>query len=350
MVAIATGGSEAPRLRTYESRDIARRLGTITPERLFLNGFPVRNPVAAFNPGMLVDGGYVALYPRIIVGYYKYVSAVVEARISLGDVLDGSVSLNSYSSTLALTPSTKYDLWGVEDPRAYRLGDRHYITYTGRTLGYFNAGGTDRTLPITAIRLEGGWVKLVVHKPPEWLEGRVSNDKNAFIVDRDGGLLLFHRPQLLDGSRMLLASEIQLPPAGSLAEVRPGRSWIVMEPAGFEVKIGWGPPPVRVRGRDYLFLLHGVGRELQAYRVFASLIELSPGEGPVVKAVSRRYLMEPRESYELYGDRPYTVFPCGLELTRWGLLVSYGAADYVVGFALLDLDEVLGELDRGRIY
>ncbi|MEB3860772.1 MAG: glycosidase [Desulfurococcales archaeon] len=349
-MATALGGPEAPSLRLYESRDIARRLGTITPDRLFLNGFPVRNPVAAFNPGMIVDGRDVVLFPRIIVGYYKYVSAVVEARIPLDDILDGSVSMNTYSSTLALTPSTKYDLWGVEDPRAYRLGERLYITYTGRTLGYFNTGGTDRTLPITAARLDGEWEKLVVHKPPEWLEGRVSNDKNAFVAGEGGSLLLFHRPQLLDGSYMLLASQLQLPQAGGMVEVRPGRSWLVMEPASFEVKIGWGPPPVRVRGRDYLFLLHGVGREMQAYRVFAALIELSPGEGPVVKAVTRRYLMEPRESYELYGDRPYTVFPCGLASTRWGLLVSYGGADYVVGFALLDMDEVLGELDRGRIY
>lgn len=88
---------------------------------------------------------------------------------------------------------------------------------------------------------------------------------------------------------------------------------------------------------------------LQAYRVFAALIELHPREGPQVLAVTRRYVMEPRESYEVYGDRPYTVFPCGAVAGKEGLIVSYGGADYVTALALIDLDELLGELDKGRI-
>jgi len=61
--------------------------------------------------------------------------------------------------------------------------------------------------------------------------------------------------------------------------------------------------------------------------------------------------MEPRELYEVYGDRPYVVFPCGASLVDDStLLLSYGAADQFVGLAAIDLDSLFAELDRGRIY
>ena len=84
--------------------------------------------------------------------------------------------------------------------------------------------------------------------------------------------------------------------------------------------------------------------------MFAAEVEFTPGEGPVVRAVTPRYIMAPREPYEVYGDRPYTVFPCGAARIDDKLLVSYGAADYMVAFALIDVDELLAEIDRGRIF
>ncbi|HID41227.1 MAG TPA: DUF137 domain-containing protein, partial [Pyrodictium sp.] len=51
------------------------------------------------------------------------------------------------------------------------------------------------------------------------------------------------------------------------------------------------------------------------------------------------------------GDRPYVVFPCGVvRVDSTTLLLSYGAADQFVGIAAIDLNELLSELDSGRIY
>lgn len=56
--------------------------------------------------------------------------------------------------------------------------------------------------------------------------------------------------------------------------------------------------------------------------------------------------MEPRELYEVYGDRPLVVFPCGLIRIDDKAIVIYGAADFVIGFGELDINEVLGILEK----
>jgi len=59
--------------------------------------------------------------------------------------------------------------------------------------------------------------------------------------------------------------------------------------------------------------------------------------------------MEPRESYEVYGDRPFTVFPCGMCRLDDKLLISYGAADSAAGIGEIDLIRLMEILDSNRI-
>ena len=66
-------------------------------------------------------------------------------------------------------------------------------------------------------------------------------------------------------------------------------------------------------------------------------------------SVSPVYIMEPREDYEIYGDRPYVIFPCGAILVDDSVLVSYGAADSFIGFAWVKLGELMAIMDQGRI-
>ncbi len=354
------GFAEARRIRRLETKDIARRVGAISPDRFFINGFPARHSVAVFNPGLLYDGGdEVLLYPRIIIGYYKYVSAIAEVEVPLEDIENGQVNMNVYSGSLVVSPSSRVDFWGAEDPRVYKLRERRLMTYTGRTVNYFEAGDRDRTLPVTAVKVGSRWLKALVGRPTPQLSDRLVSDKNAFLVDVDGVLFMLHRVHLAPDDFRLLASRlrseamdaIENPPSEGPVEVLAEKDWHVMPHAIFEEKIGWGAPPLRLSGRDYLFLLHGVAREMQVYRVFAAIIELHPREGPIVKAVTPRYIMEPREPYETFGDRPYTVFPCGAErLDDDRILLSYGAADYMAALAIIPVDELMSELDRGRIY
>ena len=97
-------------------------------------------------------------------------------------------------------------------------------------------------------------------------------------------------------------------------------------------------------------LLHSVARDIEAYKLFAEEHEIKKDE-IVINAITPRYIMEPREKYEIFGDRPYTIFPCGLwPINKEEYLISYGAGDYVSGIGLLKLNDLLAELDKGKIY
>jgi predicted GH43/DUF377 family glycosyl hydrolase len=131
---------------------------------------------------------------------------------------------------------------------------------------------------------------------------------------------------------------------GKLREVQVSDTFTVFEPADFEQKLGWATPPVKA-GKESLILLHAVDKETRCYRVLAILIN---AQGRVT-AVTPHYIMEPRKIYEIYGDRPHIVFPCGAQRIDDKILISYGATDSVVGIGEIDLSELMSILDKNRL-
>jgi predicted GH43/DUF377 family glycosyl hydrolase len=333
-------------LRENRTEDIVRRLGVITANRVHLKRYPLDNPVTIFNPSMIVENGVVVIYGRITVGYYTYASAVVEIKIPVEEIYNG-LTLGNYTGEIKVFPDNKFDLYGVEDPRVYEIKGKRFMTYCGRTVDYFNpAIRTERTLPVTALMEDGIWRKICVFRmPPEFREFVIS-DKNAFISEIDGDLKLFHRLHMKDENFYTVMSNVSkdILDFKEFKEVNVENTFHVLEAAEFEDKIGWSTPPIKI-DKEYLFLLHGVDRKTTHYRVFAMLMD-SKME---IKAVSPHYIMEPREIYETFGDRPFTVFPCGAQLIDDKMLISYGAADFAVGIGEVDIAELMSVLDSGRI-
>ncbi|MBC7130282.1 glycosidase, partial [Candidatus Bathyarchaeota archaeon] len=171
-------------------------------------------------------------------------------------------------------------------------------------------------------------------------------DKDSFMMKNGDELLLFHRPHMTDNGFYLTISKVpKINEGKALKEITVEETKVVFEHANFEEKIGWGPPPVQV-GKEHLFLLHAVDRKSLAYMVFAALLSLN--EEVSVKAVTPCYIMKPMMPYEVYGDRPYTVFPCGLQEVDGKLLMSYGAGDSAAAFGEIDLSELMAMLDKNR--
>lgn len=224
------------------------------------------------------------------------------------------------------------------------------MVYVGRTVRYFEADA-GRSVPIAAVGSERGWARVCAFVLPGELKSRVVEDRDAFVVmTGDGKVHLFHRPQMRDGTYHLAVSSVaELRPSGEVKEVEVSGTTVVLEPADFELRIGWACPPVEVRRDAFLVLIHGVDRFLQRYRVFAALLEYDRGEGFAVAAVSPHYVMEAKEPYEVFGDRPHVVFPCGAWDIGGKLLISYGAADRTIGLAEVDIDELLSAVDAGRL-
>jgi len=330
--------------RRFETRDIVERLGCITPEQITISNHPIDKPTTSFNPSLKISGEEIRIYARITLGYYSYSSAVVEFTIPFEET--ECCGERNYLARLAVVPTNRYDFWGVEDPRVNEIGGKLYMTYCGRTVSYFEPERkVEKTLPVTAVLTEEGWKKIAVFRMEDELRSFVASDKNAFVVQAKG-LYLFHRLHMLNGKFYLSVCELptDLLHIREFREVIIGENVTVLEEADFEEKIGWATPPIRV-GDEYVVLIHGVDRERGVYRVFAVLMN----EEGYFTAVTPFYIMEPREIYEVYGDRPYVVFPCGADLKGEHIYISYGAADSVIALGRIKLETLLGILNDSRL-
>jgi len=341
MFKFSESAHEIPNRRENYTIDIARRLCVITADRLYLKRYPISNPVTVFNPAMILENDEIFIYARIIIGYYVYASAIAEIRLTLDDLSD---SVSHHSAELVIYPSWKYDIWGVEDPRVVSIDGKVFMTYCGRTVAYFDPHiRVERTLPITAIK-EDRWKKICVHRFPKGLRKKIVSDKDAFLVKTKDGLKLFHRPHTSDERFYLTISDVDAMCEGC-EESTVLNTIVVMTESDFEDKIGWGSPPVEVE-RELLFLLHGLERESKAYKVFA----MTMNRDLEITAITPCYIMEPKEVYEIYGDRPFTVFPCGSCVIDDRLIVSYGSADFAIGICEFDLSELMSILDKNRLF
>ncbi len=332
------------RRRRFETRDIVKRLKAITGHDIILKNYPIKVPRVAFNPSIHLFGDRLRIYARIIIGYYTYTSAIAEFDITLDELYEKTC--RKYEAELSVYPTTKYDLWGVEDPRVYEIDGKLYMTYTGRTSSYFSPViKTERTLPVTARYENGKWKKIAVFRMPEEIRSFVASDKNAFLVKSDK-LMLFHRLHMLNDKFYLAVCNVpeSVLESKELQEIEIGENITVMRAAPFESKIGWAAPPVKVND-EYLVLIHGVDKELSAYRVFAVLMNK---EG-LFTAITPFYILEPREIYEQYGDRPFVVFPCGLQKLGDKLIISYGGADSFVVIGEIELEKLMNILYENRV-
>jgi predicted GH43/DUF377 family glycosyl hydrolase len=222
------------------------------------------------------------------------------------------------------------ELWGVEDARIVRLENlgRFAVTYTA----YSRAG------PLVALATTEDFRTFERHGAilsPE--------DKDAAFFPRQfgGRWALIHRPVPHSGgakANMWLSFSPDLRNWGDhtvLLEARDGAWW----DAG---KIGLSPQPIETVD-GWLVIYHGV-RNTPAgalYRVGMALLDL---EDP--RRVLRRgdeWVVGPHATYEVTGDIPNVVFPCGavLDDASGELRLYYGAADTCVGLMTAQIGDVL---------
>ena len=230
---------------------------------------------------------------------------------------------------LAPTPGVSHEEWGLEDPRLTWLSElgAWVIAYTS-----FGPGGPSISLATTTdFRTVE---RLGVVRAPE--------DKNGALLPRrvGGRHILLHRPvtALTARADIWLSRSIDLhswsAPEPVLA-ARPGGWWD-------SARVGVGAPPLETEA-GWLLVYHGVRQTVAGalYRVGLALLDL---EDP--SRVTHRcgeWVLGPTESYELIGDVPGVVFPCGLihDAVSDELRLYYGAADTCVAVATATLSDVL---------
>ena len=338
--------------REEKTKDIVRRALVITPHQVKLKGYPIKHPASIFNPALKFNEkeNKLEVYGRIIMGYFSYASAIVKLTLELDEIYSPNEK-REWEGEIVVYPSLSFDIWGTEDPRITQVDDQVFITYCGRTVNYFNpAIRVERALPIITVKKDGEWKKVSVVRVPPKLRKNLVSDKDAFVFKIDDQEILFHRPHFsLKGREEyhLVISKIpeKINQAESFKEVIIKDSMVFFKKAEFEVKIGWGTPPVEISKNKYLILLHGVDKRMRCYRVFACLFDKNLN----LLGLTKYYIMQPKETYEIYGDRPWVIFPCGIEKLDDKILISYGAADSFIGIGEIDLSEILSEMDKVKV-
>lgn len=222
------------------------------------------------------------------------------------------------------------ELWGVEDARiVYLEGQgRFAVTYTA----YSRAG------PLVALAMTDDFKTFERHGsiiPPE--------DKDAAFFPRQfgGRWALIHRPvPRLAGSKanMWLSFSPDLRHWGDhtvLIEARDGAWWDAR-------KIGLSSQPIET-AEGWLIVYHGV-RETPAgalYRVGLALLDLD--DPSRVLRRGDEWVVGPEAPYELNGDIPNVIFPCGavLDDATGELRLYYGAANTCVGLMTAQMSDLL---------
>ncbi|HIP57314.1 MAG TPA: hypothetical protein EYH02_04520 [Ignisphaera aggregans] len=361
--------------RRFETKDIVKRLGFISPKMVEIENYEA-SPITIFNPGAYIEKNVLRVYARTVFGYYRYISSIALFEIPIEEVLDGSFAKKRFRARLVVYPSSRYDMWGTEDPRVSPISNGVAMVYSARTIAFFDEHArTHKSLPLLAMSRDGvEWEKRALFMISPSVCSAVYSDKDAFVADfGDKGVWLFHRPNIRpptsslcrgileginpkgyemlllshsmerqEGVFILLASRIDIPQSFRVVEISDSR--VMMYVPRFEWKAGWGTPLYEIKPGKWLTILHGVDRYDTAYRAFAAVVELEDGK-PIVTRVTQRYIMEPRDPHEIYGDRTLVVFPTGGGIVDNKLVLVYGAADSFIGIGVVDLDELLAELN-----
>ncbi len=361
-----TTAERASESRIFKTEDMFERLAVMAAPRINLEGYPEPHPLKVFNGTFYPSEDFERIHvlTRIVLGYYRYVSVIAHLELSFDEILSGAVSRQSHDARIVLGTDTPQDFWGAEDPRVQVFDDSLFLTYAGRSRWFFDHVTPQppnyRIMPMVAQASRQDpmtWKKIGYFRLHEMERGDEANKfmgtKNVVLHVTDDTLYVFHRPYYrrssLQFGAVISSTDLNLlNPTEELHEIPLSVDGIACKPAKFEIKVGWGTPPIEVGSNELLLIMHGVDNKLKCYRAFAMLLKK---ENHLLRplAMTPHYIMEPRESYEKYGDRAMVVFPCGACVIDDDLLMSYGAADSFLGFARTDLSTLLALLDKNRI-
>ena len=231
--------------------------------------------------------------------------------------------------TPALSPSNRYEAFGIEDPRITLLDGTYWINYTAVSqLGITTALASTKNFK--TFERHG-----IIFPPP-------NRDVTIFPEKIGGRYAALHRPmpEGLGHPSIWLASSPDLMTWGNhslVATARPGK-WD-------DEKIGGGAVPFRVHsGRQdaWLAVYHGVTHSPATYSLGALLLDLH--DPSKVLARSREPILKPEAPYERKGFYGEVVFSCGLIAQGDLVRIYYGAADAVMAVADLSLAEILAGL------
>ena len=225
----------------------------------------------------------------------------------------------------AIQPANDYETFGLEDPRITFIDDTYYINYVG--VGPFGVTTSlASTKDFTTFERHG-----VIFCPD-------NKDVVLFPERLEGKYYALHRPvsPLFGKQEVWIAESPDLCCWGNHRYLMAPRSnyWD-------EAKIGASAVPFKIE-QGWLEIYHGVDRN-NRYCLGAVLLD---SQKPwKVTARTEKPIFEPEADYECNGFFGNVVFSCGLLCEDDKLKIYYGAADTVICYAELSLEETIKNLN-----
>lgn len=301
-------------------------------------GNPILTPIiewewqsrAVFNPAAIYEDGKVHLLYRAqsrdgmsVIGY-----AVSKDGFHIDENLDYPIYVPRENFEKRKKSEGNA---GCEDPRITEFEDRFYMTYTAYD------GENPPRVALTSIGVEDflrrqwNWTKPILISLPN------VDDKDACIIkNKYGKYIVFHRlgndiwidvKEKMDfGDNKFLDGKIVATPRKD--------KWD-------NIKIGISAPPIETN-EGFILLYHGVSEPGFKYKVGAMLLD--DADPTKILARTDEPIFEPEMPYEIEGEVPNVVFPCGALIIKEKLFVYYGGGDKVIGVATIPLSELMARL------
>lgn len=221
---------------------------------------------------------------------------------------------------------------GCEDPRVSKIGNKIYMTYTA-----YNG--------VEAPQVAVSHIKVSHFKKYMWdkwstpvlLTPRGVDDKDACFFDKkiNNEWWFIHRISshvCVDTIEDLEFNTGEIDKCMDILAPRPGM-WD-------SLKVGVASPPHRTKW-GWLMFYHGVSDE-KIYQVGAVLLKLDDPTEIIGRSVLPIFI--PERKWEIEGEIPNVVFPCGSVIRKDKVFLYYGGADTVVGVATASLKKIISKL------
>lgn len=286
---------------------------------------------AVFNPAAVYEQGKFYLI-------YRALSQDNTSTLGLAESNDGT-NFETFKEPVYIPRSDfeqkkkQGELSGCEDPRITKIGDTFYMFYTAYD------GINPPRVALTSIEVKDFLQKKWQWSKPKLISPPGADDKNTCLLPYKtcSQYVIFHRVH---------GKDIAVDYVDSLDFV--DDQWLEKESSinprerfWDNKKIGIAAPPIKIE-IGWLLLYHGVSAVDDQYRVgFMILEEIEPRQ---VIHRSLFPILEPTDPWEMVGEVPNVVFPCGAVLVDGILYVYYGGADKVICMAKIELEKLLEEV------
>ena len=324
-------------LREKRLTDIFERVCYIKASDLRVVNYLREVPLTAFNPGAVLIGDTIYIFPRLIFDYYTYNSSIGVFSLSMEELLNRGFN-KPIETRILIYPDKLWEFGhGCEDARVGAIEDEYYILYTGSK--HYHENGKLKKLSVQAFArteppfreaLKLGYLR-IRGKDELWTP---DCKDSAILKKKDNSLSFLLRlkvKNLLVCWRGELKADDLVIPVDSLKPVFAPEEW--------EIKVGWSTNAVKLSEDRYIIGWHGVLREDLSY---VNGIALLDGNGKLLGISD--YLLAPKGLNEFYGDRNGVIFGDGLILRDGNLIWIGGVSDYCMGVFITPLERVMAHL------